>query len=428
MELLNKCLKLLQEKGSEKSEVYLTKEIKEELNVYCGEVGLLRTMEEYNLEITAIIEGKKDTIKINQVDDESIEKAINEVINNAKNSQKDEANDISDIVLKKTFNSNKTNLDIDLMHKRLKDFVRKIKNEIPEVNISEAYLVYKDKADYYYNSNGVKLSSNDDNYNFSLVFSSRKDNKSSSFNYTTINSKNLDKELYDLGSLSYILKESVEHLNPKPIENKKFKGDIIITPDCMSMILMILCAQLQNYYLISGISKFTGKLNQKILDEKFSLITEPDSDSLAVNNYFGKDGLINKNDYIIKNGVLKNYLVDLYGSKKTGFERGPSLGDNLIVEAGNKSFQEMIKTIDKGIILSRFSGGQPAPNGDFSGIAKNSFYVENGEIKHAIKETMISGNLFDMFNNIINISKERINSGFNLLPFIQFTDIIISSK
>ncbi|MFW6287919.1 MAG: TldD/PmbA family protein [bacterium] len=428
MELLNKCLDLLKEKGADKAEVFLTHEFVDEMNINNGEISLLRSREEYHLNITAIIDQKKDFIQINQIDDESIEAAVDEVINNARNSQADEAHDIASEAIEKEFEAEKSELDLNLMHKRSKDFIARVEMDYPDLVIEEAALEYIDKYKYYYNSNGVKLSSNNDMYLFSLVFFSKKGRQTSSFNYTSVFTKELEKELYDLGSINYLLRESVEHLAPQVIEDKKFTGDVIITPDCMNEILGSLLAHLSDYYLIAGISNFADKLGEKVLDEKFSLRTEPASDQLAVKRYFGNDGIINKNAYIFEKGVLKNYLLDLYGSRKTGNDRGPSTGENLVIESGDRSMEEMTQSIEKGIILSRFSGGRPAPNGDFSGVAKNSYYVENGEIKYPIKETMISGNIFEMFQNIKGISKERINSGSSLLPFIHFADIVVSSK
>ncbi|ACB85417.1 TldD/PmbA family protein [Natranaerobius thermophilus] len=428
MELLNKCLTNLKEKGADKSEVYLTKEIKQEMNIHSGEIKLLRTLEEYNLEMSAIIDDKKDTIKLSEIDDQSIEEAASEVIENAKNSQPDEANDISENALQKEFQDDKTDVDIELMHERLHNFIQKVDQEFPDVIIEEAILVYNDRYDYYSNSNGVNLTSNSDNYSFFVMFFAKKEQKTSSFNYTFTCTKDLDKEILELGSLSYLLEQSIEHLEPKNLENKKITGDVIITPDCMNELLSFVLAHLQNHYLISGISKFQDRIDEKVIDDKFTLRTEPDSGVLADKNYFGKDGIVNENDYIFENGVLKNYLLDLYGSKKTGFDRGPSTGVNLVMENGERSFEEMIESVDQGIVLSRFSGGAPAPNGDFSGVAKNSYYIEDGKIKYPIKETMVSGNLFDMLQNIKGISKERINNGESLLPYVQFQNVTISSK
>ncbi|MFP4661415.1 MAG: TldD/PmbA family protein [Halanaerobiales bacterium] len=428
MELLNKCLGLLEEKGADKAEVFLSHGFIDEMNINNGEISLLRSREEYHLNITAIIDQKKDFIQINQIDDQSIEAAVDEVIKNARNSQADEAHDIASELIEKEFEADKSKLDLELMHRRLRDFITKVELDYPDLVIEEAALEYIDKDKYYYNSNGVKLNSNNDTYLFSLVFFSKSGKQTSSFNYTNVFAKELEKEIYELGSINYLLRESVEHLDPVLIEDKKFTGDLIITPDCMNEVLNFLLSHLQNYYLIAGISNFKDKLGDKVLDEKFSLRTEPASDKLAVKHYFGHDGIVNKNAYIFENGILKNYLLDLYGSRKTGCDRGPSTGVNLVIESGDRSLEEMIRSIDKGIILSRFSGGHPAPNGDFSGVAKNSYYVENGEIKYPIKETMISGNIFELFQNIKGISKERINNGSSLMPFIHFADIVVSSK
>jgi PmbA protein len=60
--------------------------------------------------------------------------------------------------------------------------------------------------------------------------------------------------------------------------------------------------------------------------------------------------------------------------------------------------------------------GSPASNGDFSGVIKNSFEVENGAISGALSETMISGNVARMLRDVAGVSRERIDSGGHVLP------------
>ena len=86
----------------------------------------------------------------------------------------------------------------------------------------------------------------------------------------------------------------------------------------------------------------------------------------------------------------------------------------------------IISSTIKGVLLSRFSGGSPSDNGDFSGVAKNSYYIEDGKIKYPISETMISGNICQMLHDIKNVSKETINFGSSIYPWIQFSDLTIS--
>jgi PmbA protein len=78
--------------------------------------------------------------------------------------------------------------------------------------------------------------------------------------------------------------------------------------------------------------------------------------------------------------------------------------------------------------MGRFSGGQPGPSGDLSGVAKNSFFIENGRITKPLSEVMISGNLGDMLHDTVAVSLERESSGYWLLPWIRAKGVTISGK
>ena len=130
---------------------------------------------------------------------------------------------------------------------------------------------------------------------------------------------------------------------------------------------------------------------------------------------------------IIENGVLQDFLVDFYISKKLGL---PQTGgrNNFVVPAGDTPFESLVGETQRGIILSRFSGGQPNNNLDFSGVAKNSFYVEDGEVRFPLIETMISGNFQELLKNIRAISRESVNSGGDQYPYLAASGITISGK
>jgi PmbA protein len=78
------------------------------------------------------------------------------------------------------------------------------------------------------------------------------------------------------------------------------------------------------------------------------------------------------------------------------------------------------------VLIARYSGGRPNDKGDFSGIAKNSYYIENGVIAYPISETMVSGNLASLLTNIVAISAERADVGSGIFPWIRVGGIGIS--
>jgi len=264
-------------------------------------------------------------------------------------------------------------------------------------------------------------------YSFSVMFTSKEGEKASSFNYSGCSMKELDKPLHEYSSIDMLLKQSSEQIHTSAFPGK-IVGDVIITPDCLSSFIYYVTAYLYDYALISGSSIYKDKLNEKIAHETLTLHSDPRSPEIAKNYFFTRDGFEAQNMTIIDKGVLKSFLLSQYGANKTGKPKAVNSGGCYIVEPGTAAFEEMVSSIDKGLLLCRFSGGNPSDNGDFSGVAKNSYLIENGKITKAVNETMIAGNLAEMIKNIVNISKERIDYGSEIYPWIQVKGITVSGK
>lgn len=138
------------------------------------------------------------------------------------------------------------------------------------------------------------------------------------------------------------------------------------------------------------------------------------------------DGIPAKDMILIDKGELKSYLLGQYGANKTGLKIADNDGDCLIMDAGDSSLSSLVEGIEKGVLLGRFSGGNPNDKGDFSGVAKNSYYIENGKIQYPISETMVSGNLVTLLKEIDAVSSEEINFGSTILPWVRSKGFIHS--
>ena len=235
----------------------------------------------------------------------------------------------------------------------------------------------------------------------------------------------MEKPLYEYGTIDTLLKQSIEQLHTQNVKDK-FVGKVIVTPDCISDFLGFIIADISDGKMISGNSLYKDKLEKQIANPKLTFHSHPVSDEIADGYFITSDGYVAENSTIIDKGVLKTHLLGIYGSNKLGRKRAVNDGGAYIIDPGEKTHKEIIKNIDKGILLSRFSGGYPASNGDFSGVAKNSYYIENGEIKYPISETMVSGNAQEMFEKLDEISSDRIDFGSCILPWISFNGITVS--
>ena len=427
IEIIQYAQDVLLKAGAEKVQCSLRKSEKHELNVAAGEINLFRTTFNTNLSLTGILKNKKGSITINTLDKKSIDEAAKQVIELAESSKPDEANDISEKQPAKEFSSGPQKPDIDKMYSRLKEFMEYSKKAYPNTILEGIHYDFTVSNSFFVNSNGVKYSTNKGIYTVVVMFTTKEGKKTSSFNYVVYRSKNLEKPIKDCGSIDRLLKQSSEQLETFSIP-EKFVGNVIITPECMDDIIGGVTGFLSDYPLITGISVYKDKLDKKIADSKLTLHSKPLSEVLASNYYVTYDGYEVRNSTIIDKGVLKTFLLGLYGSRKTGLPKAVNQGSCYIIDSGDTSYDEIIKSTEKGILLCRFSGGRPSDNGDFSGVAKNSYYIENGEIRYPISETMVNGNIVEMMNNIKQISSERVNSGYHIYPWIKFDGLTVSGK
>ncbi len=424
-EAVNYCLSSLKNAGINKATCSLTNSEKKELNVEIGEMTLLRTTYNSSMGISIIKDSKKGSTSINKTDKKSIDTAIDEVIQMANASQPDDAYDISKTQPKQFFSKGDEIANLDTMYKYLEEFVDYVKSTYPKIQLEAAIMDFNHTRSFYQNTNGVEFEIRDGIYSFSPMFLSKDEKNTSSFNYTGFSALNINKPLYEYGTVNMLLKQSVEQLETKNLNNK-FIGKMLVTPDCITDFISFITNDISDSKMISGNSIYKDSLNKKITDSKLTLHSMPISEQIEDGYYITGDGYVAKNLTIINEGVLKSHLLGVYGANKLNSKRAVNDGGALIVDPGNKTHNNIIKNIDKGILLSRFSGGYPSANGDFSGVAKNSYYIENGEIKYPISETMVSGNIKKMFENINEISSDRINFGSTILPWILFDGITVS--
>lgn len=426
-EITEYCLKALRKAGLQKSECLLLDTRKDELSLDSGEISLLRTTDDTSLILTGILDDRKGTVSINKIDRESIDEAVGKVLELAESSEADSANDISPAQPAAVFEKGPEAPDLDLMYSRMKDFIKYSGEHYPSLILEMAILHFMKIHKYYRNSNGVDLQSKRSCYSFVPMFTSKEGTDTSSFNYATFSTTELDRNLYECGTIDVLMNQSTEQVHSREFHGK-FNGDIIITPDCLGSLIDMITKYLSDYPMIKGTSIFNDSLGKKIADTQLTLHSRPLSEEMATGYFITGDGYTAENSTIISKGVLKGFLLNLYGANKTGKTRAVNGGDAYVIDPGEYTLDEMTGSVDSGILLCRFSGSRPSESGDFSGVAKNSYYIENGEIKYPVKEIMISGNLLSLLSSIKRISIERINFGDSILPWIQAGDMTIFGK
>jgi len=157
-----------------------------------------------------------------------------------------------------------------------------------------------------------------------------------------------------------------------------------------SQITLIAGRALRGYQLLAGTSPSRDKKGEPIASPLFSLLNRPLAADLPEDTYFDGFDIPTADIDIVKNGRLESFLVDFYIARKLGLPQTDGVR-NFFVPPGNRGLDDIVAGTERGIILSRFSGGNPNSNLEFSGVAKNLFYIEGGEIRRALSEPIVTG-------------------------------------
>lgn len=164
------------------------------------------------------------------------------------------------------------------------------------------------------------------------------------------------------------------------------------------------------------LSFLEGKLGQKVASEKVSIGDDPTLEGTYGSMPFDAEGLPARRNPIIEAGTLKGYLHNSATAKKFGAVTTANAGlvapraFNLVVEPGQRSIEEVISSVDRGIYVTNdwYLRYQNYQTGDFSTIPRDAmFLIENGKLARPIKELRISDNLLRMFSSVKELTKER---------------------
>lgn len=164
-------------------------------------------------------------------------------------------------------------------------------------------------------------------------------------------------------------------------------------------------------------SPWHNKLGKQVLSTSITIQQDPSFGYMA--REIDDEGSIVKPIILINKGILENFYYDLLSASKSnnnflstgnGFKSSLSTQPeptllNMITSLGKRSLDEIIKNIDYGLLVDQTMGGLTTNiSGDLSVNVDIGFLIEKGEITGRIKDTMVSGNIYNAFNNIIELS------------------------
>lgn len=155
------------------------------------------------------------------------------------------------------------------------------------------------------------------------------------------------------------------------------------------------------------------RLGKRVFSKKVNISEQPHLRGALASSPFDNEGVATRARDLVVDGVLQGWFLSSYSARKLGLVTTGNAGGshNLIVTPGKRDFKALLRKMDRGLLVTELLGqGINYVTGDYSRGAAG-YWVENGEIVHAVDEITIAGNLRDIFRNIAAVGNDVVVRG-----------------
>jgi len=218
---------------------------------------------------------------------------------------------------------------------------------------------------------------------------------------------------------------------------------IFTPPGVASALLGPIALALNGKTVLEGASPLKGRLKEPVFDTEFTLWDDATLDYCPASSPCDDEGVPSGRLSLIESGVVSHFFYDLQTAASAGVEstgsgrRGSGTGQvkpgisSLVIKEGDIPFRSMVEDMKEGLVVEQLIGADQGNllGGDFGGNVLLGYKVENGEIVGRVKDTMISGNIYQALKEHPGIGSEaRWVNGLLWTPYLCCPRLSVSAK
>ncbi len=151
-------------------------------------------------------------------------------------------------------------------------------------------------------------------------------------------------------------------------------------------------------------------LGQQVFSPVVSISERPHERKVFGSAPFDSEGVATHTRDVVADGMLQGYFLSSYTARKLGMHSTGNAGGShhLVMTGGDEDFDALLRRMGRGLLVTELLGqGVNYVTGDYSRGAAG-YWVENGQIQHAVEEVTIAGNLREMFRNIVAVGNDAL--------------------
>ncbi|MHA1772372.1 MAG: TldD/PmbA family protein [Candidatus Thorarchaeota archaeon] len=191
-----------------------------------------------------------------------------------------------------------------------------------------------------------------------------------------------------------------------------------------------------------GKSIIGDKIGETIASPKITIFDDGTHPRGIATSLSDDEGVPRQKTPIIENGVLRSFIWDTYWANKMGVSStGNARRDmrqglveiaptTMVIEPGTKSIDDIISEIKYGYYVHAVQGAHSSnpDSGDFSIVANPAILIENGQMVGQVHGLMISGNAFDLLEQVAEVANTPIYLQEMIAPEILFTNVNVVAR
>ncbi|TFW13699.1 TldD/PmbA family protein [Massilia arenosa] len=212
------------------------------------------------------------------------------------------------------------------------------------------------------------------------------------------------------------IEKALNSVNAKALEPGRYT--VILEPAATSDLIGFMLSGFDARQADEGrsfLSKKGGgnRLGDKLFDQQVNIWADPWDPRVAVLPWDGSTMLAREKQHLIKDGRVNALDYSLFWAKKQGVRPVGSAG-NIIMAGTDKSTADLIANTKKGVLVTRtwYIRMVDPQSVLLTGLTRDgTFYIENGKIKHPIKNFRFNESPVTMLNNIEEIGKPVVIGG-----------------
>lgn len=393
----------------------------------------LHQSSENKLYIELYVDGRYGTLSTNRLEKPELEPFIKDGIASTRFLAPDLCRQLPDMTRYYTSNSGD---DLDLFDSTFFDYTVDRKLAVAKATVDEIYGTddrivsvvssYDDGcgAEYMVASNGFEGEIQDTAYSLTSEVALKTDGDARPESYW-YDSKLYWADLETVGIARKALQRAFQKLGQTKIKSGKYN---LILDNTVSMkLLSPLISAMYGTAIQQKNTFLLNRLGDKIVSDKLTVIDNPHQKRAFGSRWYDGEGVATEDRVLIGKGVLNTYFIDTYNALKLNIQPTVASPSIIKLEHGIKNHSQLLNTMHQGIWVTGFNGGNTnSTTGDFS-FGIEGFLVENGIATTPIGEMNITGNILDLWNNLVEVGNNPLSlNSSRQIPSLLFEGVSFS--